>query len=403
MNYESSRIQRVQASPAMAVSVKAQKMSKVGVDVIDLSIGEPDFSTPGHIVDAAIAAMKKGETHYTPADGTAELKDAIVEKFLRENDLEYSRQNISTGNGAKQVLFNALMATLEPEDEVIVPAPYWVSYTDMVILLGGVPKVVKCPVECGYKLSPNKLEEAITPRTRWLILNSPSNPSGMTYTFEELSRLGDVLECHKDILVLSDEIYEHINYEATRTPSILNACPQLSDRVVIVNGVSKSYAMTGWRLGYAAGPAELIKVMAKIQSQSTSNPCSISQAAAIAALNGPQKFLDLAISEYSQRRKVVFDALENIPGLRSCRPDGAFYAFVECSQLIGRTTSEGGALQDDEALASYFLEEAHVAVVPGSAFGLSPYFRMSFAAPLDELREACIRLGEAVSKIMVSD
>tara|TARA_R110001599_G_scaffold232506_3_gene431717 strand:- start:1311 stop:2513 length:1203 start_codon:yes stop_codon:yes gene_type:complete len=399
--YESSRLKPIQASPAMAISVKAQEMCKAGMNVINLSVGEPGFDTPSHIIDAAVAAMRSGETHYTPADGTIALKNAIVDKFLRENSLKFSRHNISTGNGAKQVIFNALMATMEPEDEVIVPAPYWVSYTDMVLLLGGVPKILECPVESGYKLNINQLEAAITPKTRWLILNSPSNPSGMAYTLEELRKLGNVLKRHKGVLVLSDEIYEHINYGSERIPSILNACPELHDRVVIVNGVSKAYAMTGWRLGYAAGPEKLIKVMAKIQSQSTSNPCSISQAAAIAALNGPQDFLASAMTEYSQRREVLFDALDNIPGLHARKPNGAFYAFVECSNIIGRKTAEGITIYDDEALASYFLEEAHVAVVPGSAFGLSPYFRMSFAAPLNELKEACKRLDNAISHLVL--
>lgn len=398
--YESSRLKPIQASPAMAISVKAQEMCSAGINVINLSVGEPDFDTPSHIIDAAVGAMKSGETHYTPADGTVALKNAIVEKFLRENSLRYSRHNISTGNGAKQILFNALMATMESEDEVIVPAPYWVSYTDMVLLLGGVPKVVECPVESSYKLDPSQLEAAITPKTRWLILNSPGNPSGMTYTLDELRALGDVLKRHKRVLVLSDEIYEHINYDSERVPSILNACPELYDRVVIVNGVSKAYAMTGWRLGYAAGPKELIKVMAKIQSQSTSNPCSISQAAAIEALNGPQDFLASAMTEYSKRRDVLFDALDHISGLHTRKPNGAFYAFVECSHIIGRKTSEGITICDDEALASYFLEEAHVAVVPGSAFGLSPYFRMSFAAPINELQEACKRLEKAISHLI---
>lgn len=399
MNYEASRLKPIKASPAMAVSVKAREMRSMGISVIDLSIGEPDFDTPTHIVEAAISAMRNGETHYTPADGTTALKDAIIEKFSRENDLDYSRQNISAGNGAKQILFNSLMATMEPGDEVLVPAPYWVSYTDMVLLLGGAPKVLECPIEHDFKLNPGQLEAAITPKTRWLILNSPSNPSGMAYTSEELRELGEVLRRHPNVLVLSDEIYEHINYGSERVPSLLNACPELRDRVVIVNGVSKAYAMTGWRIGYAAGPAPLIEVMAKIQSQSTSNPCSVSQAAAIAALSGPQDFVAVAKAEYLSRRDTVFEALEGIPELRARKPDGAFYAFVECSELVGRKTPDGKSLSDDAAIASFFLEEAHVAVVPGAAFGLSPYFRMSFAASLSELEEACTRLADAISNL----
>ncbi|MGM0858850.1 MAG: aminotransferase class I/II-fold pyridoxal phosphate-dependent enzyme [Pseudomonadota bacterium] len=399
MDYEASRLRPIKASPAMAVSIKAREMRNNGFDVIDLSVGEPDFDTPSHVLDAAITAMRSGETHYTPADGTAALKDAIVGKLARENGLEYSRNEISAGNGAKQILFNALMATLEQGDEVLVPAPYWVSYTDMTMLLGGIPKMLECPLETDFKLLPDQLEAAITPKTRWLLLNSPSNPSGMAYTADELRSLGEVIARYPNLLVLSDEIYEHISYGSEQSPSLLTVCPELRDRVVVVNGVSKAYAMTGWRVGYAAGPAPLIKVMAKIQSQSTSNPCSISQAAAIAALSGPQDFIAEAKKEYLARRDIVFAALKDIPELRARRPEGAFYAFVECRSLIGRKTPNGKTLENDNDVADFLLENAHIAVVPGSAFGLSPYFRMSFATARSDLELACNRLAKSVSKL----
>lgn len=383
----------------MAVSVKAREMRSTGVDVIDLSVGEPDFDTPPHVIEAAVVAMRNGETHYTPADGTPKLKDAVIEKFARENGLNYARNEISVGGGAKQIIFNALMATLESEDEVLIPAPYWVSYTDIVMLLGGVPNVLECPIEAGFKLTPHQLESAITSKSRWLLLNSPSNPSGMSYTAEELRELGEVIRRHPRLLVLSDEIYEHINYRSDPAVSLLNVCSDLRDRILIVNGVSKAYAMTGWRIGYGAGPSSLIQVMAKIQSQSTSNPCSISQAAAMAALSGPQDFISEAKVEYSARRDIVFEALERISGLRALKPDGAFYAFVECGQLIGRKTPRGQTLLDDADVAAFLLEFAHVAVVPGVAFGLSPYFRMSFAAARHNLDLACVRLAEAVQKL----
>uniref|UniRef100_UPI003BA87E7F aminotransferase class I/II-fold pyridoxal phosphate-dependent enzyme n=1 Tax=Stappia sp. TaxID=1870903 RepID=UPI003BA87E7F len=399
MNYEAERARRIKLSPAMAVSVRARELRAGGADIIDLSVGEPDFDTPPHVLDAAAAAMRAGQTHYTAADGTPELKDAIIGKFERENGLTFTRQEISAGNGAKQVIFNALMATLEPGDEILVPAPYWVSYTDMALLLGAMPSVVECPIEDGFKLTPEKLETSLSPATRWLFLNSPGNPSGAAYTRAELEALGEVLVRYPRVLILSDEIYEHIRHDGAEAPSFLTACPHLRERTVIVNGVSKAYAMTGWRIGYAAGPADLIKVMAKIQSQSTSNPCSISQAAAVAALTGPQDFIATACKEYTARRDLVLKGLSGVEGLRLRKPEGAFYAFVECKGLIGKRTGKGTILSNDAEVAEYLLEAAGVATVPGAAFGLSPCFRLSFAAARPLLASACSRIADAVTAL----
>jgi aspartate aminotransferase len=397
LNFQAENLKLVKPSPAMAVSVLAKDMRSKGRDVIDLSIGEPDFDTPAHIIDAAIAAMKAGATRYTAADGTPELKDAIVEKFRRENGLDYVRAEISAANGAKQIIFNALMATLNAGEEVLVPAPYWVSYTDMVLLIGGKPKVYACPQQAGFKLTPERLEEMLTPQTRWLMLNSPSNPSGATYSRAELVALGAVIERYPNLLIMSDEIYEQIYYADEPFSSFVVACPQLRDRTLIVNGVSKTYAMTGWRLGYAAGPKDLISVMAKVQSQSTSNPSSVSQAAAIAALNGPQDFVAQAVAEYRARRDLVVDGLSRIDGLSVRSPDGAFYAFPSAAGLIGRRTPNGEVISDDTKLVSYLLSEGEIACVQGAAFGLEPYFRVSFATSREKLVLSLERLSRAVS------
>jgi len=399
MKYEADLIKKIKASPAMAISMKARQMSASGVDVVDLSVGEPDFATPAHIVDAAVIAMRRGETHYTAADGTAELKDAVVEKFRRENDLHFSRDQISAANGAKQIIFNALMATLEPGDEVVVPTPYWVSYTDMVTLLGGTFKLLPCSYDEDYKLTPEKLDAALSERTRWLLLNAPNNPTGASYTRAEMRALGDVVARYPNVMVLSDEIYEQITYGTTPFCSFLSACPELQERVVLVNGVSKAYAMTGWRIGFAAGPAELISVMAKIQSQSTSNPCSISQAAAAAALTGPQNFVREALTEYKARRDLVLGGLQSISGLRLRAPDGAFYVFPECRAFIDARTPSGKVIENDNQLAAYLLQDAHVAVVPGAAFGSEPCFRISFATSRDKLEKAVDRIGRAFTRL----
>jgi aspartate aminotransferase len=377
--FESRRAATVKSSPTMAISSAAKAMQARGEHVIDLSLGEPDFETPAHIVEAAIDAMKRGITRYTAPDGLPDLRQAVVQKFKRENGLDYAMDEISFGNGAKQILFNAFLGTLEPGDEVVVPAPYWVSYTDIVILHGGVPVVVPCGVEDAFKITPERLEAAITPKTRWCLFNSPSNPSGAIYTADELKALGEVLERHPRIAIMSDEIYEHIVCAEVPFTSFANACPGLRDRTLLINGVSKAYAMTGWRLGYAAGPKDLTKVLNKMQSQSTTCPSSITQAAAVAALNCPQDFVKTAVMEYKARGALVAKGFGAIPGLEVRAPEGAFYLFPKCALYIGRTAPDGTIIANDTALASYLLTEGKVAAVPGAAFGLEPYIRLSFA------------------------
>lgn len=399
MSFESSRAKLIKPSPAITISTAAKAMKADGQPVIDLSIGEPDFSTPDNVIAAAHAAAKRGETRYTAPDGTPALKDAVIEKFRRENDLSFERANITCGNGAKQILFNALMATLEPGDEVICPTPYWISYTDMTLLLGGTPKIVECAQSDGFKLTPAVLEAAITDKTRWLFLNSPSNPSGVTYTREELVALGAVLARHPRVLVMSDEIYEQIYYADAPFCSFLTACPELADRTVIANGVAKAYAMTGWRIGYAAAPPDLVRVMSKIQSQSTSNPCSISQAAAIEALTGPQDFVATARATYRERRDLIVAGLRAINGVEVVEPSGAFYAYPSLAAFIGLRTPDGAVMEDDTALTRYILDAAMVACVQGAAFGLSPHIRLSYAASTDELKTALERLSDALGAL----
>lgn len=399
MSFEAKRISLVKPSPAITISTAAKAMKAAGEPVIDLSIGEPDFDTPSHIIEAAHAAARRGETRYTAPDGTPALKEAVLEKFRRENGLEFDLANITCGNGAKQVIFNALMATLESGDEVICPAPYWVSYTDMALLLGGTPKVIECSIDAGFKLTPEILEAAITPKTRWLMLNSPSNPSGATYSRAELVALGEVLKKHPRVLIMSDEIYEQIYYADEPFCSFVSACPELADRTVIINGVAKAYAMTGWRIGYAAAPAALAKVMAKIQSQSTSNPCSVSQAATIAALTGPQDFVVQARAEYRARRDLVIAGLQQMDGVKVLNPNGAFYAFPHLAAFIGRRTPDGQVISNDTELTSYLLQSAKVAGVQGAAFGLSPYFRLSYALSQEDLTIALDRISNALGAL----
>ncbi len=399
MIYESARVQRVKASASITISTTAREMRAAGEPVIDLSLGEPDFDTPENIIEAAYAAMKRGETRYTPPDGTPELKEAVVEKFRRENGLSFERANVSCANGAKQVIFNALLATLEAGDEVICPAPYWVSYTDMTLLLGGTPTIIECSQEDGFKLTPYALESAIMPNSRWLILNSPSNPSGAVYSRAELKALGTVIAHHPRLLVISDEIYEQIYYSEEPFTSFAAACPELADRTVIVNGVSKTYAMTGWRIGYAVAPTGLTKVMGKIQSQSTANPCSISQAAAVEALTGPQDFVATARAEFRTRRDQVIAGLAAIPGIEIVEPNGAFYAFPSLKAFVGRRTPDGQVIKSDTDLASYLLHHGKVAGVPGAAFGLSPHFRISFALSRSDLGSAVDRIRTALGAL----
>lgn len=396
---ENARAWRIKSSPSMAVSIAARSMKAVGEDVIDLSVGEPDFDTPPHIVEAAVAAMRSGQTRYTEPNGTEVLREAIVDKFLRENGLTYSVSDIAIGSGAKQILFNAFLATLEPGDEVIMPAPFWVSYPDIVALHGGSPIVIPCGIADGFKITPEALVAALTPRTRWLLLNSPGNPGGSIYSANELAALGQVLGHYPEVLVMSDEIYEHIVGGNVSFVSVGAACPQLRDRLLIVNGVSKAYAMTGWRLGYAAGPKALVAVLNKMESQSTTCPCSISQAAAIAALTGPQDFVRSAAAEYQARGTLVAERLSCIKGLEVRAPDGAFYAFPQCGAFIGRETPEGKPIADDTALAAYLLKVGKVATVPGAAFGLEPYIRISFATSRGMLETAMARIAAALAAL----
>jgi len=369
------------------VSQKARELKAAGKDVIGLGAGEPDFDTPDNIKKAAIEAINRGDTKYTAVDGTADLKKAIVNKFKRENNLEYSTNEITVGTGGKQVIYNAFMATLNKGDEVIIPAPYWVSYPDMVLLAGGNPKIVKCNENDGFKLTPKNLKKAITKKTKWLILNSPSNPTGASYTKEEIEALSEVLIKNKNVHILSDDIYEHITYDNFNFFTIAQVS-KLKNRTLTMNGVSKSYAMTGWRIGYAAGPKEIIKAISKIQSQSTSNPSSISQAAAVEALNGTQDFIKERANAFKERRDFVVNSLNNIKGISCLKPSGAFYVFPSCKKLLGKKTK----LKTDKDFVEKLLEEALVAVVQGSAFGLDGYFRISYATSMDNLKKALERI-----------
>ena len=399
MSYIASRLSVVKPSASMAASMAAKALRAKGVDVIDLGLGEPDFPTPAHIVEAAHQAAKSGQTLYTAAAGTPEIREAVASKFRRENGLDYKADDIVVANGAKQIIFNALMATLENGDEAILPAPYFVSYPEMVKLLGGVPVTVECPEITGFKLTPELLEKAITPRTRWLFLNMPGNPSGAVYSESELKALGQVLAAHSHVLILSDEIYEHIIFDGRAFVSFGKACPELKYRTLIVNGVAKSYAMTGWRVGYAAGPAPLIKAMSTIQSQSVTSVCSIAQAATVAALNGPQDDVVRFRKAFETRRDLVVDGIRRIEGLTLAPPEGAFYAYIGCAGLIGRKTPAGEILTDDTAVANYLLNEGRVSSVPGAAYGLSPYFRISTAASDAVLTEAVARIAAAVANV----
>lgn len=393
-------LQAVKPSSTIAVTKLAADMRRNGVDVIGLSQGEPDFPTPDHINAAAKAAIDKGQTKYTDVDGTLELKEAIVRKFQRENNLTYKTSEISVGTGGKQVLFNALLATMDPGDEVIIPAPYWVSYPDMVRMAGGTPVEVVCSEEQNFKITAEQLNRAITPRTKWLILNSPSNPTGAGYTTEELRQIGKTLLAHPHVYVMTDDMYEHLRYDGWEFSTIAAVVPELKDRTLTVNGVSKAYSMTGWRIGYAGGPQPLIAAMATIQSQSTSNPCSIAQAAAVAALDGPLDFLASRNEVFLQRRNLCLEAFNSTPGLKCQTPQGAFYLFPSCSGLFGKKTPDGKTLNNDADVCRFLIEQAHVAVVPGSAFGLEGYFRISFATSTERLTDACQRIKKACSQLV---
>jgi aspartate aminotransferase len=394
MSILSATLSRVKPSPTIAMSTKAAEMKAAGRDIISLSAGEPDFDTPEHIREAAKRAIDDGKTRYTAVDGIPELKAAVVEKFRRENRLDYTPSQVTVGTGGKQVLYNALMATLNPGDEVIIPAPYWVSYPDMVALAGGVPVIVEAPMQTGFKMTPDQLEAAITSRTKWLIFNSPSNPTGAGYSADEIRGLTDVLMRHPQVWVLTDDMYEHIAFEGFTFATPVEVEPGLKDRTLTMNGVSKAYAMTGWRIGYAAGPADLIGGIRKIQSQSTSNPCSISQWAAVAALTGPQNFLRDNAAMFQRRRDLVVSMLNQADGLTCPTPEGAFYVYPSIAGCLGKTSRGGTRIEDDEAFATALLEETGAAVVFGAAFGLSPNFRVSYAAADDLLRDACARIQD---------
>ena len=399
MTYVAHRLAAVKPSASMAASMAAKALRATGVDVIDLGLGEPDFPTPPHVAEAAHAAALRGETLYTQAAGTPALRAAVAEKFRRENALDYTADDIVVANGAKQIIFNALMATLDEGDEAILPAPYFVSYPEMVKLLGGVPVTPVCAAEDGFRLTPAVLEAAITPRTKWLFLNMPGNPSGAVYAREDLQALGAVLDRHPQVLVLSDEIYEHIVFDGRDFVSFGAACPELRDRTLIVNGVAKAYAMTGWRVGYAAGPAPLVKAMNTVQSQSVTSVAAPMQAAALAALTGPQDCIPAFRAAFQRRRDLVVAGVAGIPGLTLPPPEGAFYAYIGCAGLIGKRTPQGDILTDDVAVARYLLAEGHVSSVPGSAYGLSPFFRISTATSDAVLTEAIARIARAVANL----
>ena len=392
MAFLSDTLSRVKPSPTVAVTQLARDLAAEGRDIIGLGAGEPDFDTPEHIKAAAVAAIGAGHTKYTAPDGMPELKAAIAEKFRRENGLVYAPSEISVSTGGKQVLFNALIATLNPGDEVVVPAPYWVSYPDIVRLGGAEPVIVATRAEAGFKLTPEALEAALTPRSKWLIFNSPSNPTGAAYTSGEIAALMAVVRRWPDLHVLSDDIYEHLTYDGFRFATPAEVAPDLRDRILTVNGVSKAYAMTGWRIGYAGGPEPLIAAMRKVQSQSTTNPCSISQWAAVEALTGPQEFLAEWREVFRRRRDLVVGALNVCPGITCAVPEGAFYVYPSVAGLIGGTSAGGTPLDDDETVCRALLEEEGVAVVFGAAFGLSPYFRVSYATSDAVLEEACRRI-----------
>ena len=392
MSFLADNLSRVKPSPTIAVTQKAAELKRTGKDIIGLGAGEPDFDTPENIKEAAIKAISLGKTKYTAPDGMPELKEAISRKFKRDNALEYSPEQISIGTGGKQILYNALMTTLNPGDEVIIPAPYWVSYPDMVLLAGGTPVVAAASIENNYKLTAKELESSISNKTKWFIFNSPSNPTGAGYSREELKALTDVLLKYPHVWIMSDDMYEHLSYDNFKFCTPAEIEPKLYQRTLTVNGVSKAYAMTGWRIGYAGGPKALIAAMRKIQSQSTSNPCSVSQWAAVEALDGDQKFIPENNKIFKRRRDLVVKLLNDTPGITCASPEGAFYVYPSISKLIGKKTPSGTEIETDEVFATQLLEETGVAVVFGAAFGLSPNFRISYATSDDQLKEACERI-----------
>ncbi len=395
MSFFARRLGRIKPSPTIGVTQRAAELKAAGRDVIGLGAGEPDFDTPEHIREAAKAAIDRGETKYTAVAGTPALRKAICAKFARENGLTYAPEQVTVGCGGKQIIYNALMATVEAGDEVIIPAPYWVSYPDIVLLAEGEPVIVPCPAERAFKLDPDDLDRAITRRTKWLILNSPSNPTGAAYTEHEMRRICDVLLRHPAVWVLTDDIYEHVIYDDFRFTTPAQVEPRLYERTLTLNGCSKAYSMTGWRVGYGAGPKPLISAMNMIQSQSTTHTSSISQAAAVAALNGPQDFIARNNAVFKERRDLVVSMLNQAKGLECATPEGAFYVYPSCADTIGRTTPDGKTIANDDDFVTYLLEAEGVACVQGSAFGLSPYFRISYATSTALLEEACRRIQRA--------
>ena len=400
MDFISHSLKKIKPSPTMVITAKARELRAAGEKIISLSAGEPDFDTPEHVKDAAIKAINMGYTKYTNVEGIPELKQAIVNKFKNDNEIDYNMDQVIVGVGGKQILFNALFASLNSGDEVIIPTPYWVSYPDMTILAGGTPKFLNCNEENDFKINPSELDKIISEKTKWIILNSPSNPSGSCYTKQELINIADVLRQHKDVNVITDDIYEYIVYDDFKFYTLAQIAPDLKDRILTVNGVSKSYCMTGWRIGYAAGRKDLILAMMKIQGQSTSNPTSISQYAALAGLNGDRKFLEPCLKAFNERKNLVVEGLNSIDGISCLMPKGAFYAYPNVSGLIGKKTKNGKFLSNDTEVVEWILEEAKVAAVPGSAFGLEPYFRVSYATSTEDLKIAIQNLKNSVSELI---
>ena len=396
MTFISDSLNRIKPSATMVITAKATQLKREGKKVIGLSSGEPDFDTPQHVKQAAIDAINSGYTKYTNIEGIPELRQSIVEKFKKDNDLNYDVSNVIVGTGGKQILFNALMSSLNKDDEVIIPAPYWVSYPDMTLLAGGKPIFVDCSSETNFKLTGEALDKVITKNSKWLVLNSPSNPTGTCYSLSELEEIANVVRKHENLYVMTDDIYEYIVYDNFKFYTLAQVAPDLKDRILTVNGVSKSYCMTGWRIGYAAGPSILIKAMIKIQGQSTSNPSSISQYAALAGISGSKEFLDPCLKAFDERRHFVVDKLNSINGISCILPEGAFYAYPNVSGLIGKKTQNGKILNNDAEIVEWLLESAEVAAVPGVAFGLEPYFRVSYATSLEVLKEAMNRIEKAV-------
>lgn len=399
MPFLATRLGRIKPSPTIGVTQKAAELKAAGRNIIGLGAGEPDFDTPDHVKEAAKAAIDRGETKYTAVAGTLALRQAIVRKFKRDNELEYTADQVTVACGGKQLLYNALMATLDPSDEVVIPAPYWVSYPDMVLLAEGEPVIVACPAERGFKIDPVAFDRAITRHTKWVILNSPSNPTGAAYNFVEMRQICDVLLDHPRVWVMTDDIYEHIAYDDFRFVTPVQVEPRLADRTLTINGCSKAYAMTGWRIGYGAGPKHLIDAINMVQSQSTTHACSISQAAAVAALDGPHDFLVERNRVFKERRDLVVSMLNRAPGLECARPEGAFYVYPSCAGVVGKRTPGGQMIETDEDFASYLLEAEGVAVVHGAAFGMSPFFRISYATSTSALQEACERIARACAAL----